>query len=118
MKHTYLGIELNDKQWKFVKKIEKDRYKRNHRGYTPQGSMMDMPHTSAERYDDESMIEYGFISKRTDLTDDEIEEWVDDNTIRIYSPYDCTGQIFTRWIETHRNPNGLASFVHHMGLDV
>ena len=53
------------------------------------------------------------------LTDDDIREFVDEcMTVRIYADYDCTGQSFTRWIDWHRNPCGLISYVHAMALDV
>lgn len=35
-----------------------------------------------------------------------------------YIPYDCTGQPITLWIDWHRNPSGLISYVHHIGIDV
>ena len=53
------------------------------------------------------------------LTDDEIQEFVDEcMTVRIYSDYDCTGRPFTRWVDWHRNPCGLISYVHAMAIDV
>ena len=53
------------------------------------------------------------------LTDDDIREFVDEcMTVRIYADYDCTGRPFTRWIDWHRNPCGLISYVHAMAVDV
>ena len=76
--------------------------------------------------DYESYTEYGFLSfssgKPLDgnkYTDEEIREFIDDSMVmRIYSPYDCTGKLFTVWIEWHRNPSGLISYRHRVGLDV
>lgn len=90
------------------------------------------------RYDDdgESWMVYGYImpsdilhhfANRKDhdwgdylsLTDDEVQEFVDEcMTVRIFSDYDCTGKAFTRWIDWHRNPCGLISFVHAMSVDL
>lgn len=80
---------------------------------------------SRVRYDDdypEGWKEYGFIPFHTteDWSDDEIEEYLDECVKMPYinSPYDCTGQAFTFGIEWHRNPSGLVSFIHRVGLDV
>lgn len=63
--------------------------------------------------------EYGFIPLMN-LSDEEIEEYLDENVrVKImYSPYDCTGQMFTYRINWKRNPGGLISYVNHLGLDV
>lgn len=54
-----------------------------------------------------------------DLTDSEINEWINDNMeVRIFSDYDCTGKPFTVSINWHRNPCGLISYVHNMALDI
>ena len=68
-------------------------------------------------YDDEYWTEYGFLSG-TDYSDEEVREIIDEMRYRICSPYDCTGKPFTMWIDWHRNPSGLISFVHRVGLDV
>ena len=68
-------------------------------------------------YDDEYWTEYGFLHG-TDYSDDEVREIIEDMRYRIYSPYDCTGKPFTMWIDWHRNPTGLISFIHRVGLDV
>ena len=116
----YYGHELTAKQWNIIKKIEKNAYKRNHRGERDvlDSSLLEESRLACRDEDWETCFEFGFLSKRTDLTDEEIEEMVEDMTIRIYSPYDCTGKRFTRWITTHRNPSGLVSYIHEMGLDV
>ena len=62
---------------------------------------------------------YGFIELPEDMSDGEIDDWFEWNMRRrINSPYDCTGQWFTEYIDWHRNPDGVISFVHTMGLDV
>lgn len=53
-------------------------------------------------------------------TDNEIREYIEDSPVycgRISSPYDCTGQRFTRWISFSRTPAGIALF-HHWGTDI
>lgn len=39
-------------------------------------------------------------------TDEEIREWVDEMWMRVFSPYDCTGQVFTVDIHWKRVPAG------------
>lgn len=54
-----------------------------------------------------------------DLTDEEIREWINSHMwISNYSPYDCTGEEFTCWIDWHRNPCGVISYVHRTALDI
>ena len=112
--------EFTRREQKLFKKIFKESYKRSHRGERDvlDNSLLEESRLAYPDEDWETCIEFGFLSKRTDLTDEEIEELVEDMTLRIYSPYDCTGKRFTRWITTHRNPSGLVSYVHEMGLDV
>lgn len=71
------------------------------------------------RYDDdgESWREYGFRDFG-DATDEEIQAYFNRMQVVILSPYDCTGKPFTNWIDYHRNPCGLVSFVHRLSLDV
>ena len=66
----------------------------------------------------ESLYKYGFIKGSETWTDDEIKEWIEDEWCRIYSPYDCTGKLFTVNIYWHRNPNGVVSYKHWMSVDV
>ena len=80
------------------------------------------PLTEEARYysgeeDWESYTEYGFL-RGTDYTDAELEEIREDMWLRVTSPYDCSGQRFTRWITFHRNPCGLISYTHRIGIDV
>lgn len=110
-----LGIEMTKKQAKICKKILKGHSK----AARPIPSLMEEPRCAYKNDEfDSDLIEYGFLSHRTDLTDEEIQELVDEMRLVVYSWYDCTGQRFTRWITTHRNPSGLVSYVHNMGLDV
>lgn len=74
----------------------------------------------------EEYTEYGFMANYKgepingdEYTDEDIREFIDDNMrMRIYSPYDCTGKPFTLWIDWHRNPSGLISYRHRIGIDV
>lgn len=111
----FWGIEMSKKQVKICKKVLKGHAK----AARPTPSLQDEPRYTYKTDDyDSDLIEYGFLSHRTDLTDEEIQEMVDDMRLVICSWYDCTGQRFTQWITTHRNPSGLVSYVHCMGLDV
>lgn len=70
------------------------------------------------RYTDwDSRKDYGFFVG-TGWTDDEIREEIEAMTIRVNSPYDCTGRPFTITINWHRNPSGLISYVHWIGYDI
>lgn len=81
------------------------------------------------RYDFDGVTAYGFVNngdfvyqynvESTDqLTDDEIDEWFDRcMAAHINSPYDCTGRLFTFYIDWHRNPCGAISYVHRMVYD-
>lgn len=71
---------------------------------------------------DEDMLKRFEVEERRayeDLTDEEINQFFNDEMwVRIYSDYDCTGRSFTRFIHWHRNPCGLISYQHHMGIDI
>lgn len=67
--------------------------------------------------DGEGWKEYGFFEAE-DMTDEEINEYVEAMRVEIHSPYDCTGKAFTMWIDWHRNPCGWISVVHRLCLDV
>lgn len=62
-------------------------------------------------------LPYGDMSK---WDDEKVEEFINDWLRMPYkpSPYDCTGQIFTYWIDWHRNPDGWISYVHRLLKDV
>jgi hypothetical protein len=51
------------------------------------------------------------------FTEEEKEEFTEDHWRRIYSPYDCTGQWFTRSIDFFKTNNGTWVY-HFMGLDI
>ena len=96
-------------------------FKRSYRGKQAKKTLplLEEPRIGYKDENDwETAYEYGFLSHRTDLTDEEIQELKDGMRLVICSPYDCTGKWFTRYIATHRNPSGLVSYVHCMGLDV
>jgi hypothetical protein len=75
---------------------------------------------------DDTYIEYGFLSNYkgqpingNEYTDDEVRDFIEDGYImRINSPYDCTGKLFTMQFDWHRNPSGLISYRHMVGRDV
>lgn len=110
---------LTDEQEKIWRKILKKDYKRTHHGGKDRlaKSAMDGTRIYYDEGDGEYWTEYGFLHG-TDYSDDEVREIIDDMRYRIYSPYDCTGKPFTMWIDWHRNPTGLISYVHRVGLDV
>lgn len=74
---------------------------------------------SRQRWNFDYGFEYGFLPFMN-WSDKEIEEYLDENVrIKIvHSQYDCTGQLFTSFINWKRNPSGLISFVNHLGIDV
>ncbi len=117
-----------EENWRtFAKKMyrtERGRYSECDRA---RYSLTEQPRIRYDNYDDEwygeYWKEYGFFngcwSDGTPKTDEEIREYIDEYLWeRIYSPYDCTGQPFTRWINWHRNPCGLVSYIHYKALDV
>lgn len=75
---------------------------------------------SRVRYDDmESWREYGIIPAHVVDGIEDVDQWAwDTMACYVTSPYDCSGQAFTRFIDTHRNPDGTVSYVHHMSLDL
>lgn len=85
----------------------------------PMVSLSETPRQRCKAYY-EGLYEYGFLPEPLwKYSDEEIEEYLNEEMwINIYSPYDCTGKLFTQWITFHRNPCGAVSFVHSMGLDV
>ena len=79
--------------------------------------LTEAPRTRQDPDDWESMTEYGIDPGLSDYTDDELREFFAEQEIRILSPYDCTGKVFTRWITWKRTPVGV-SWIHRKGLDV
>lgn len=105
-------------QEKMARKLLRKAY-----GRRPAKPILPLQEDSRHRWreDGESGYEYGFLpfGDMSGWTDEEVQEFVDDEMwICINSPYDCTGQVFTHWINWHRNPNGMISFIHCKGLDV
>lgn len=111
-------IELTREQEKIWRKILKMDYKRNHGGMPREIKPLTKEHRIRAEEDGESWMEYGFF-KGAGLTDDEVREHID-SEIRyvVYSLYDCTGQPTTHWVDWHRNPCGLISYINHCGLDI
>ena len=63
---------------------------------------------------------YGYIKKvliPRRLTEVEKQELADDNWMTVYSPWDCTGQRFTRDIRFYHVPQG-TWFYHFIGIDI
>ena len=74
------------------------------------------PHYEAEdskwivvHADYDEMIRKQFVDT-TDMTDAEVkeawEQYKEDNWANVNSPYDCSGQVFTAWMDIHRVPHG------------
>ena len=104
--------DLKDEMYRryFAKDFKKQRPKK------PIKSLQDDWHyISSDEYG-ESWAEIGFFEAE-DMTDDEIQEWVDGMRERVTSPYDCSGQTFTQLITWHRNPCGWISVVHWKAID-
>ncbi len=110
-------IELTREQEKVWRKILKEDYKRNHGGGMREVKPLVKELRIRADEDDEYWTEYGLFDGRG-LTDEDIEEIIDSYRYIIRSPYDCTGLPHTCWITWHRNPTGLISYIHRVGLDV
>ena len=80
-------------------------------------SLIDNPRIHCGENDWDSYTEYGFLSG-TGYTDEELDEIREDMRLRVTSPWDCSGQHFTMWLIFHRNPSGLISYTHRIGIDV
>lgn len=61
------------------------------------------------------VTEYGIL---WDMTDEEIEDWRADHWRYGSVIYDCTGELCTRHMHFHRNPEGVVSYIHYMVVDV
>lgn len=107
----------------FQKYLMKKEYKECH-GYCkppkPIPPLWDgtIPRHHCDPDDYESWVEYGFIVNSEDWTDEDVREWVDEEWVRVTSPYDCSYQTFTNGIHWHRNPCGLISYQHYKSIDV
>lgn len=117
-------MKISEMERKF-RKIIKNWYKTDNARKTDawtERAMKAKPLTERSRFitdhdDWDSYTEYGFLHG-TDYTDEELEEIREDMRLRVTSPYDCSGQRFTMWITFHRNPSGLISYTHRIGIDV
>ena len=105
-----------DADW--IKWFLKADYKRKHPAKPELKSLLEKPRIGDvdEKYG-LTFSEYGFIPDSEDWTEEDIKQWKEDVRMRIWSPYDCSGEIFTYWINCHKNPNGLWSYVHHKAMD-
>lgn len=68
-------------------------------------------------YTDYDSVAEFYIMSDPGWSDAEIQEFIEENWIRIASPYDCTGKLFTVSLSVKRVSIGL-SVVHHMSLDL
>lgn len=102
----------NQKQEKILKKRLRDLYSLGEPKKIE--SLSENWHYRADKFDDCSYIEYGIVKT------DNIEEFITDNVRLPYinSPYDCTGQHFTRFIHYSKNhANNTWCIIHHIGID-
>lgn len=103
----------------FIKYFLKKEYKRNHPAKPDPKSLLE---DTRIRYDGDDygdgFVKYGFIPNSEDWSEEDIQEFKKSIRRYVKSPYDCSGQTFTWGIECHRNPNGLISCRHYMGIDV
>ena len=92
----------------------------NRKPSAPRPSLLDAPHTYCSDDDWEHYIEFGFLPDYTrTYSDEEVEDWIDDRMrMRVTVPWDCSGQLFSAWIDWHRNPSGLISYRHCIGIDI
>lgn len=123
-------MSLSTRTKKLWKKLVKDgRLGRRSRPDRLAHSLMDGRYCERCIADRDGVTYYGFLSGDDftfyydvdtvdDLTDEEIDEWFEENMkVRICSPFDCTGKLFTWVIDWHRNPCGAISYVHKMVYD-
>ena len=110
-------LELTREQEKIIRKIEKKAYKRSHGGAMSEIKPLTKEMRIRADEDGEYWTEYGLFDGRG-LTDDDVEEIIDTYRYIVRSPYDCTGLPTTCYINWHRNPTGLISYIHCVGLDV
>lgn len=102
---------------KILKKEYKIEQSRSRAADRLSESLIDNPRIHCGENDWDSYTEYGFLSG-TGYTDEELDEIREDMRLRVTSPWDCSGQHFTMWLIFHRNPSGLISYTHRIGIDV
>lgn len=67
--------------------------------------------------DGEEVYAYTIFDYLAHESDEYINKFVEDYRIRINSPYDCTGKMFTMFLHWSRQPAGVV-VVHEMGYDI
>lgn len=105
----------NEKQFRKFKKILKKHYSQGVPKEVCPLTEKSRIHCKEDDWD--CYTEYGFL-RGTDYTDEELDEIRKDMWLWVSSQYDCSGQHFTMWLEFHRNPSGLISYIHRIGIDV
>ena len=60
--------------------------------------------------------EFGFIPNGENMTDDELDAWCNDERMTCHSPYDCSGERFTWYIDWKRTPCGVR-YIHKTALN-
>lgn len=109
---------MNEKKFrKAMKRAYKNMVPRHYCPVDTTASIQDHEVVITDPNDSELWYRVGMFDPMDD-TDEELQEWFDEMRIVINSDYDCTGRAFTRYISWHRNPNGMVSYVHALGLDV
>lgn len=104
------------KQEKLLKKLIKKAYKQKMRKQIV--SLLEKVRYNYKSYDD-VYTEYGFLPKCINNDEDAEEYFREYYFLRnVFSNYDCTGAHFTLLYKLHRNPCGIYSFVHTIGIDV
>lgn len=105
--------DLLNEAWKrhLLKSINKQRPKKDY------GGLRDCTHYLCNDEMGESVWEF-WIEDKGNLTDEELQEYIDEMEVHNNTPYDCSGLLCTAWIQFHRNPSGLVSFIHKRNLDV
>ena len=70
--------------------------------------------------DGESWVERRVFTSDEDETDEDIYNWCwEELAVRIYSPWDCTGQAFTTGFSVVRiKGTNKVMVLHHMALDI
>ena len=107
----------DERKWKHLfKKIYKSEHGRGGHDRLAY-SMQERDRIAWDESDGEYWTEYGLFDG-SDMSDDEVREAIDDMRYIVCSPYDCTGKPTTCWITWHRNPTGLISYIHRVGLDI
>jgi len=119
---VFAGItnrETEKKLRKILKNIEKHKLRNVKDPYAV--SLMDEPRKGCGSFD--GYVEYGLYElseEQERMTEQELRDEIYEAFAipEWNSPYDCTGKAFTEYISFHKNPCGLVSIIHHVGIDV